>query len=195
MSVSPAHCQTMVDVGRFADEQWMVHGKFIAGATAYESVVKKGINSSHPSFPIFMYQLGLMPMASNGAAINLWGSPDPVCLCVLNVNHSQTRKSRLTGEAEMLSGFADEACSKAFNDIWDTKVRVLSIATSAKRRRVGQADGDAADPLPPDDANEKVGVFPGTMSVAFLGGTIERVRERCAGDCHMVRQTKAATCE
>ena len=29
------------------------------------------------------------------------------------------------------------------------------------------------------------------MSHAFLGGTIERVRERCAGDFCMVRQTKA----
>ena len=33
-------------------------------------------------------------MTSNGASVDLWGSDDPVCVCVLNVNHSQTRKSR-----------------------------------------------------------------------------------------------------
>ena len=94
MAVSVAHCQLMVDVGRVADGEWLAHGPFIAGQLPFEAVLLKGVVNSHPAMPIFMYYLGLLPVASNGASVELSASPDPLCLCVLNVNHSQTRKSR-----------------------------------------------------------------------------------------------------
>jgi hypothetical protein len=191
MAVSSAHCQLMADVGRFADEEWLLHGDFIAGKLAFEAVYLKSVVNSHPALPVFMYNLGLIPMASNGASIELWSSPDPLCLCILNVNHSQTRKSRLTGEAETLSGLIDQACDGSFAAIWDAKVKLAATFATAKRRRLQDEDGDEEqEPHPAAHDNHKVGVFPGSVSVAFLGGTIERVRERCAGDCNMVRQTK-----
>eukprot|EP00959_Pyramimonas_sp_CCMP1952_P021081 444443-Pyramimonas_sp.AAC.1 len=41
------------------------------------------------------------------------------------------------------------------------------------------------------DDGKSGGIFPGVWSHAFLGGAIERVRERCAGDFSVVHQTKA----
>ena len=191
MAVSVAHCQLMADVGRYADAEWMANGPYIAGSRPFEAVHIKSVINSHPPLPIFMYYLGLLPMASNGATVELWNSPDPLCLAIMNVNHSQTRKSRLTSEAEALSGLIDEACNVTFADIWEHKAKLATVS-SAKKRRLAEGDAETQNPpaIAPDE-HDKSGVFPGSFSVAFLGGTIERIRERCAGDCHIVRQTKA----
>ena len=73
-----------------------------------------GVTMTHPQLPIFAYRLGALPMASNGARVNLWGSPDPLCLCTLNVNHIQTRKSPLTALAESLAAAVDQYCTEGF---------------------------------------------------------------------------------
>ena len=94
MAMSPDHCRIMDEAGKFADNAWRADGAYIAGPFGYEAVHYSSVKMAHPSFPIFMYYLGMMPMTSNGASVDLWGSDDPVCVCVLNVNHSETRKSR-----------------------------------------------------------------------------------------------------
>ena len=124
MSVSVEHCQLVTKVGQFADASWKEHGRFIAGDLAFESVHLRSVEMSHPALPIFAYYLGILPMTSNGACVELWGSPDPVCLCILNVNHSQTRKSRLTAQAEALSSHIDSACNEVLSAIWDAKGQV-----------------------------------------------------------------------
>ena len=48
-----------------------------------------------------------------------------------------------------------------------------------------------ADPGPAEDSGSPHPFpFPGINSLAFLGGTIERVRERCSGDFSLAVQTK-----
>ena len=188
MSVSAEHCKLMAAVGKFADEAWAENGRFIAGDLGFESVHLAGVEMSHPPLPIFAYYLGLLPVASNGAMVSLWGSPDPLCICLLNVNHSQTRKSRLTAQAESMCARIDEVCGKVLNDVWGAKLKVAANVNAAKRRKLSADGGEVAECG--DDDDEKMIAFPGAFSVAFLGGTIERVRERCAGDCPSVRQTK-----
>ena len=97
MAVSMAYCKLMEEVGAAADAAWVEDGEFIAGKVGLSAVHQRSASMAHPELPVFMYNLGLMPALGNGISLNLWGSPDPVALCVLNVNHSQTRKSRLTG--------------------------------------------------------------------------------------------------
>ncbi len=41
----------------------MAHGPYMAGQMALEVVHLKGVVNSHPTMPIFMYYLGLLPMA------------------------------------------------------------------------------------------------------------------------------------
>lgn len=94
----------------------------------------------------------------------------------------------------------DDVCATRLREIWDAKVAAMAAISAAKRRRkIRQAEDEAGDAEPPaiedagaNDGEEKTANFPGVLSSAFLGGTIERVRERCAGDCAAVRQTKAA---
>lgn len=192
MSVSVEHCHLMTKVGHFADASWKEHGRFIAGDLAFESVHLRSVEMSHPALPIFAYYLGMLPMTSNGACVELWGSPDPVCLCILNVNHSQTRKSRLTSQAESLSSYIDSACNDVLSTIWNAKAKSAEAINAAKKRKLPghAASSDSVGVPEENEDHEKMMMFPGATSVAFLGGTIERVRERCAGDCPTVRQTK-----
>ena len=79
MAVSMRHCQLMAEVGAFADAAWEDHGPFIVGELGFQAVHRVGVGMSHPPLPIFAYYLGLIPMASNGATVTLWDSPDPLC--------------------------------------------------------------------------------------------------------------------
>ena len=94
MAVSFEHCRVMEKVGDFADAEWLKHGVYIAGESGFDAVQILSVGMAHPPLPIFAYYLGALPMASNGASVELWGAADPICLCILNVNHSQKRKSR-----------------------------------------------------------------------------------------------------
>ena len=59
------------------------------------------------------------------------------------------------------------------------------IAITSKKKS-DSADGDTGD-----SPGDKTAIpFPGTWSVGFCGGTIERIKERCAGDFNVVNQTK-----
>ena len=110
MAVNREHCGIMVNVGEYVGREWQKHGEYIAGKNGYKAAFYQGVRAAHPPFPIYMYTLGLMPALSNGARVVLWGTPDPVCFPVLNVNHSQSRKSRLTALAEWTRG-SSSACS------------------------------------------------------------------------------------
>ena len=118
--------RVMETVGEYADLQWAEHGAFIAGAKGFESTRIRSIKMSHPAFPIFMYDIGLMLAMSNGATVDIWGTPDPIALCVLNVNHSQTRKSRLTGDAEAYTAVIDKVGADSLQRIWDVKNQSLA---------------------------------------------------------------------
>ena len=189
MAVSLAHCQVMEAVGAYADREWALHGAYIAGETGFASTHHRSVRMSHPSFPIFLSNLGLVPCMSNGAMVDMWGSVDPVSMCVLNVNHSQARKSRLTFGAEELATVIDRACHESLRKIWGVKRKLLASQLAAKRRRAAVEDSpDSAPAHAAPDAEPSP--FPGAFPGAFLGGTIERVRERCAGDFDAVKQLK-----
>ena len=175
----------MEEVGEVVCTSWKQYGRFIAGKKGFEATELLGISDSHPPFPIFMYMLGLLPMASNGAGVDIWGKAEPCCLCILNVNHSQTRKGRLTALAESVAANIDVEVGVALTNIWNAKQKEASTARAAKKRRVNAEEGD--DQAAVDD--DVVLPLPGSHSVAYLGGTIERKRERASGDCCLVRQT------
>ena len=185
MAVSAEHCTAMEEVGEAVCTSWDQHGRFIAGQKGFDATELLGIADSHPPFPIFMYMLGLLPMCSNGAGVGIWGKAEPCCLCILNVNHSQTRKSRLTSLAESVASNIDVETSHALRNILNAKLKEATTARAAKKRRVDAGDGD--DQAAVDD--DACSPFPGSHSVAYLGGTIERTRERASGDCCLVRQT------
>ena len=114
-----------------------------------------------------------------------------------NVNFSQTRKSRLAGLGEDCAACVEKICGEQAQIIWDAKVKVAASLQAAKRRRVEAPAADGADGvegdggIPAQDANVAM-PLDGIMSVAFLGGTIEQVRARCAGDTCTAKQTKVA---
>ena len=193
MAVSAAHCRLMAKVGEFADEQWKKDGPEIAGKRGFQAAHYQAVRYAHPPFPIYMYSIGLIPALSNGAKVDLWGAPDPLCLPVLNVNHSQSRKSRLTGLAEAVCGTIDAHVAKRLAQIFDAKVDAQSKIQAAKKRRTtaaSAADGDGeGEPTGKEDSKTIPGVFPGMWSHACLGGTIERIQERCAGNFNVVKQT------
>ncbi|CAK0797938.1 unnamed protein product, partial [Prorocentrum cordatum] len=203
MAVSSEHCKVMVAVGEYVEREWKKHGEDIAGKNGYKAAFYQGVRAARPPFPIFMYNIGLMPALSNGARVNLWGTPDPVCFPVLNVNHSQSRKSRLTSLAESAMAHVDSYVTKRLQHMFDAKDKAFKDIMAAKKRKTTrdlqavetQAEGSlgAAGESNPNelDDGKSGGIFPGVWSHAFLGGTIERVRERCAGDFSVAHQTKA----
>ena len=145
MAVSLAHCQLMEEVGKLADEQWEKNGRLVAGAAGFVAVQYQSITLAHPSFPIFMTALCAMPALSNGATTAIWGKPDPLALCVLNVNHSQTRKSRLGGLVESMLGVADEKTAQWLSLVYDLKAKCAQEAAqetqarTARKKRLGVA--------------------------------------------------------
>ena len=99
---------------------------------------------------------------------------------------------RLTGAAENAAGCIDKHCAVNLEKIFTEKAKLGSQAASKRRRRGEDSPDDTLGPdSPPEDDHGSS--FPGSVSVAFLGGTIERVRERCSGDCPVIRQMVSVT--
>ena len=88
------------------------------------------------------------------------------------MNHSQTRKSRLTAMSESLASVCDQTMTKSLAIIWEHKERALNAINAKKTGTDTQAEGDA------DTPTEKTTPFPGIWSTGFCGGTIERVKDR-----------------
>ena len=102
----------------------------------------QAVMMSHPHFPIFMTALGCMPSLSNGATVRLWGSDDPNPVCDINVNSSQTRKSRLIGLAEKLHSHVDEYVATKLKEIYDIK-QLAATQSKQKNRSVPGSDSSS----------------------------------------------------
>ena len=182
-----------------ADEQWMDKGPMIAGKTGFEAAYLHSVRMSHPAFPVFAYMLGCLVGLCNGARVWIWGSPDPIAAVILNTNHSQTRKSRLTGMAEKVLACVDVKIAERLRMIWSEKEKALREREEAKRQRKGKGKGKAVaagggDEEEVDEGGEMpvevTDNFPGVWSAAYLGGTMERCKERCSGDFDQMKQSK-----
>lgn len=178
MAVSKAHCQLLAKVSAVVDQKWQDVGKEVAGQDGFDAVRLQGAQWAHPPFPVFMTALGMMPALSNGAKVNLWGSADPIAMVVFNINHSQTRKSRLCGLAESAASKVDQVVGQRLAQMFEAKMEVYqSMAVKRKKKEREEDDNE-------------VFAFPGTHSLAFMGGTIEQAKAKVAGDCPTVKQYK-----
>ena len=152
---------------------WAKQGECIAGKAGYEAIHIESVRMAHPAFPIFVCALATTPVLCNGARIKLWGSFDPIAAMCFNVNHSQTRKSRLTQMAEKLIRPVDIAVSKRLEVIWKL------TALSEKAEKLADAPGgDVAGEHSQAAAGEytSCSAFPGAWSVAYAGGTMQRCK-------------------
>ena len=125
-------------------EQWDLHGGSIAGHVGFQAVSALSARLSHPPVPIFMYLLAALGTLSNGASINVWGSPMPIAIWVLNVNYSQTRKSQLTALMESLCSKADAMAEELWGAVLKTKqaYAASSARAAASEETDCEQDGD-----------------------------------------------------
>jgi len=199
--LQPQYQDVMERCGKYADSAWKEHGQFIAGLKGYQATHLQAVRFSHPPFPVFSYLLASCIPLSNGSLIKLWGNWSPVSLWVLNVNYSQTRKSCLTTMAENMVGPVDQALVQRLEKIWDAKRKATdNPAGKAKRAKKEEREEDHGEDEiaagAPDEASRAAGEggavnFPGVWSVSFLGGTIDRCKERCSGNFSQLKQTKS----
>ena len=94
----------------------------------------QSVKVAHPEMPIFATLLSTLPALINGATVNIWGSHDPIVCCCFNVNHSQTRKSRLTPMAEKMHEAVDESMLELYKAIFEEKALMLSCVCVAPHR-------------------------------------------------------------
>ena len=182
-------------------EQWSLHGGSIAGHVGFQAVSALSARLSHPPVPIFMYLLAALGTLSTGASINVWGSPMPIAIWVLNVNYSQTRKSQLTALMESLCSKADAMAEEVWGAVLKTKQAYAASSAKAVASEETDCEQDE-DTLQSAASRGKHRVRRGSgadncleeplqiWSVAYLGGTLERCKQRCAGDFHQVRAVR-----
>ena len=182
-------------------EQWDLHGGSIAGHVGFQAVSALSARLSHPPVPIFMYLLAALGTLSNGASINVWGSPMPIAIWVLNVNYSQTRKSQLTALMESLCSKADAMAEELWGAVLKTKqaYAASSARAAASEETDCEQDGDTLQSAASrgkhrarrgSDADNSLEEPLQIWSVAYLCGTLERCKQRCAGDFHQVRAVR-----
>jgi hypothetical protein len=140
MAVSETLCAVLEKVGKAVDREWEKMGVSIAGKVGFEAIHIQSTRMSHPPFPIFCYALGCTPALSNGALLKMFDSFDPIACTFLNVNHSQTRKSRLTALAEKMLTQADVATLERAVALWDAKLKSIQESSKKKRKRTPPAE-------------------------------------------------------
>ena len=101
------------------------------GETPFRATRLQSVKVAHPEMPIFATLLSTLPALINGATVNIWGSHDPIVCCCFNVNHSQTRKSRLTSMAEKMHESVDEAMLELYKAIFEEKALMLACVCVA----------------------------------------------------------------
>ena len=101
------------------------------GETPFRAMRLQSVKVAHPEMPIFATLLSTLPSLINGATVNIWGSHDPIVCCCFNVNHSQTRKSRLTSMAEKMHESVDEAMLELYKTIFEEKALMLAYVCVA----------------------------------------------------------------
>ena len=176
--------------------EWVRVGKEIAGPTGYNAVMAQSVRLSHHALPIFMYLLASTVIASSGIQIHLWGKAVPVVLWLLNVNYSQTRKSGLTMLAEKVAGVVDNNLRRELRLVFTRKME--KVDEQSKRRVPEHKDQSAGEEDDADEAGAAVNVVPPApvhfvpkiWSTAYQGGTMERCKERVAGDFNQVKFDK-----
>ena len=110
------------------------------GARGFCAVHVQSVRKSHAAFPIFMNALAILAglvVASNGAMLRLWGATMPLALWVVNLNHSQTRKSGLSAIAEVYAPAADQRMRKMFREILELKQSASCLNIVCKFLGVG----------------------------------------------------------
>ena len=211
-SQPPQYLTTMKAAWKFADGAWATHGPSIAGE-GYKAIHAHSVQMSHPPLPVFLYILACCVLLCNGATVYVWGKVVPIALWVFNVNYSQTRKSCLTRIAERFGEKVDGFVQQMVHAIAKAKADVARGMPSHKegdepedmhhsaedesmggtRNAVHEVGGDgtrnAVHEVGGDGARQTAHV-PKTWSVAFLGGTLERCKARCAGDFNQIRDSK-----
>lgn len=87
--------------------------KFVFTPEGHAFIQTYAIKASHPELPFGMHLLAMMAALSNGAQANMFLSGGSLLfLFHLNVNYAQTRKSSITGNADMLGNFLDDHIRK-----------------------------------------------------------------------------------
>lgn len=83
------------------------------------------------------------------------------------------------GMAEGTVGKVDSYVHLRLQEFYEAKGKTWQNMQASKKRR-GE-DGVIEEREPP------IATFPGAHSMAYMGGTIERTREVCAGNCNSVK--------
>ena len=182
---------------RYVKKQWSECGRTIAGERGYAAVHLQSVRKSHPAFPIFMVALAGCVVCCNGARLRLWGSLAPIVPWVINCSYTQTRKSGLAGIVEVFATVVGKRVHKAFRHIH--RLKQVSATNPVKVEpavRTVQEDEQAACSVPPMQevvpAEASLPSVPMALwSIAYLGGTIDRCKERCAGDFNFCQSVKA----
>lgn len=207
--------ETMKKVSDYITEQWARSGQDIAGEKGFKAVHLEGVRASHPPLPIFLYMLAVCSLLSNGAKLSIWGALWPLSLWVLNCNYSQTRKSSLTGLADRLASVVDEHVRNIWTRVLHAKEEKLKQQAAAEKDddEADAADEGGQDPEAGPDlfvkrrrrrrrseppvviagngaGDGQPSASPVVWSAAYLGGTMERCKERCSGDFPQVRFPK-----
>ena len=189
MANSEQYLDEMKRVWVYVKTEWPKVGPKIAGSRGYRAVTLQSIRLAHPPLPIFMYLLGSTIMASNGTRVQLWGSLVPIVLWVLNVNYSQTRKSGLTSLAEKIAAQVDATVRGEIRQVCEAKQAKARNKAKPSGEEVG-GDDDVDEPLPEPVEDGSMCPKPSTWSTAYQGGTIERCKERVAGDFNQIKEPK-----
>ena len=121
--VSEENCQLLDRVQSTADNMWRDHRNKIAGAKGTSACRHLSALNSHPEFPIFATALATMPALGNGITVNLWGEEEPLSMTLLNVNYSQTRRSRLGKRSEKMNRAVDAYIRGVLENIFLAKER------------------------------------------------------------------------
>ena len=150
--------------------EWGAVGPKLAGPVGYRAVHVHSVKLAHPPLPVFMYLLSCTLLASNAPRVYLWGSFVPLCLWVLNVNYSQTRKSGLTTLAYKVAALVDKRMREDLAKIVTAK-REQSMKTTTGTPQDGP--DQASETLPPDapqDAPEPASeTLPGLFNMGVHG--------------------------
>ncbi|CAE7248220.1 unnamed protein product [Symbiodinium sp. CCMP2592] len=190
------YVSTMSEVFEYVKKQWSECGRTIAGERGYAAVHLQSVRKSHPAFPIFMVALAGCVVCCNGARLRMWGSLAPIVLWVINCNYTQTRKSGLAGIVEVFAEVADKRVRKAFRHIHRLKQAIATNPAKVEPAvRTVQEDEQAVCSVPPMQEDVPAAVSPPSVplslwSIAYLGGTIDRCKERCAGDFNFCQSVK-----
>ncbi|CAE7254019.1 unnamed protein product [Symbiodinium natans] len=186
------YISTMKNVYTYVQKEWTASGKRILGERGHAAIHLQSVRKSHPALPIFLYALVGVVVASNGALLRIWGGLSPVALWILNCNYSQTRKSGLTSIAEVFASVADQCVRKTFRRLLQNKSVDAKVKTTTVQEDGRHEDTLMQDLAAPAEAQDDRHARLSLWSVAYLGGTIERCKERCSGDFNFVQNNPKA---